>query len=135
MGYGIIEDTAEHFCLECGKPIGYGRTDKLYCSASCKNNRHNREMGRYRGVRSRVNTALAKNYNILDSLVASGVSSIRLADIQSMGFNIHCVTSFYSGKPRSMDFACYDILYSQSGLKIFNIHRVLQPAETKKPQG
>ena len=122
-----------HFCVECGSPVEYGRPDKKYCSAKCKNAWHNREMRLYKEIHSRVSTSMAKNYAILDNLLQEGVTSIKLNDIQSMGFNIHVVTSLYSTKPKSMDLGCYDIIYTQSSLKIFNIHKVLSPTTPLHP--
>lgn len=135
MAYGIIQDKGTHYCIECGEAVEYGRTDKKYCSLKCKNARHNREMRLYKEIRGRVTTAIARNYSILENLLNAGVSSIKLSDIQSLGFNIHAITSFYSGKAKSVDMGCYDILYSQSQLKIFNIRRVFTPSVNMEKQG
>ena len=123
MDYPIIQEQAERVCLQCGDKFESGRSDKVFCCSKCKNEYHNHRHRLYRDIRMRVVTSLNRNYRILTSLILNGYTHIRICDIQSMGFNLNSVTGCYAKKPKSMDLGCYDILYSQSSVKLYNIHR------------
>ena len=74
-------------CLECGKSLGYGRSDRKYCSDGCRNSHHNHLARSGRNIRRRVMTILERNYQILDAVVKSGVQAVWLSDLMAAGFN------------------------------------------------
>ena len=123
MAYPIIQDLpVTHRCPECGAPIK-GRPDKKFCSIRCKNLYWNRSLRPFKEVRMKVVTTLSRNYTILGGLLEKGQTSIKLSDIEAMGFNMNAVTGCYARKAGSLDLGCYDIHYIQSGTKIFSIHK------------
>ncbi|MBR1871920.1 MAG: hypothetical protein IJ795_01780 [Bacteroidales bacterium] len=127
MPYKILQYSDQKYCLQCGSRILYGRPDKKFCCVKCKDLFHNNEQKVVREMRNKLTTILSRNYQILSVLLKAGRTTIHVADIQAMGYNINCVSWCYCESSRTSDFACYDILYSKSGLKIYNIRRAPNP--------
>lgn len=122
MAYAIIQDIAEQYCPECGAPV-IGRPDKKFCSLRCKNLYWNRYLRPFKEVKMKVVTSLNRNYTILGGLLERGQTSIKLSDIEALGFNTSAVSGCYAKKAGSVDLGCYDIRYIQTGSKIFSIHK------------
>lgn len=129
MEYGIISSMEPHRCLECGNVIPHMRTGKIFCCDSCRNRYHNAEKRQLRVYRRRIGNRLDRNYTILEGLLAQGVDSLPLSDLQLMGFSPETVTGYFLKQRRSLELGCYDILYKQSGTKVFDLHRVRSPAK------
>ena len=110
-------------CLECGDEIRYGRSDKKFCCDTCKNRWHNRHVHDSRIFRQRVNSALEKNYDILDALRRTTLRDIPMADMESMGFRRRFFTSYRKTSSRDV-YMCYDIRYFVSGDAVTSISRV-----------
>lgn len=120
--YGKSVRTMPH-CLECGEQIRYGRTDKKFCCEECKIKHHNGSAKVSRALKRRIVSVLMRNYEILDALVRSGVSSAELTDVVVRGFVPDMVTAYR--KVRSHDeFSCFDIKYYMSSSRIFNISKI-----------
>ena len=92
MGYKI-QTEAPHICLECGDEIVYGRTDKVYCSDSCRRKHNNRIHNSRKSVRLKVLGQLDRNYEILERLLAAGIESIDIDKLEDMGYNMKYATS------------------------------------------
>lgn len=120
MSYDIKEDRSA--CLECGKEL-YGRADKKFCNASCKNRYHNRTMEDRRKMIQRMMTDLSSNYAILEKLLNTGIRVINLCDAEALGFRASIITGYSRTKGHN-EFRCFDIRYCQSPTRIFNIKRV-----------
>ena len=110
-------------CLECGHSIQYGRSDKKFCSDSCKNSWHNRQRKEFLKVHSKVLHVLDKNYSILEHCLLKGKTSLDLGDAVQWGFNPEYITGLRSYRMR-MEFRCFDIKYLRSDNKIYNIEKV-----------
>lgn len=110
-------------CIVCGKEF-VGRPDKKYCSRKCKNAHNNKIHGTMLKYRRSAINALDGNYAILSSVLALGASGAKLEDICAMGFSPEAVCSHRKGKNGHNEYTCYDLIYNQTGLKIFNLHRV-----------
>ena len=67
MSYKMMSG-GEGVCLECGAPFR-GRSDKHFCSLSCKNAYHNRAQQTRRRHRSDILAVLTCNYGILEALL------------------------------------------------------------------
>ena len=109
-------------CLECGDPILYGRSDRKFCSDTCKNRYHNRHSHYQRALQLKVIGALEKNYGILTGLVRSGINSISLGDLAQLGYNMEYVTSHHKAG-RHEEYRCFDIKYFRTSTRIFGIER------------
>ena len=117
------QDDKIHRCLECGDKIRYGRTDKKFCCQACRAKHHNTILKEGRLYRRKVLSTLTKNYQLLESLIESGIDSIELTDIMSMGFSPHMVTSCYKMR-RFEEYGCFDIKYKLAGTRIYSISKI-----------
>lgn len=121
----IQEDTTGR-CLECGDPITYGRSDRKFCSGRCKNRYNYRKGGRLKGLRRKTIGAINRNYEILESLIARGVTRIDIPDLGQLGYNFNCITSYHKVRNHN-EYRCYDIKYCMSGSSVFKLERSLRP--------
>ncbi len=122
MKYKLIDKDAGK-CLECGDDMGYGRSDRKFCSDSCRKRHHNQKIREGQLLRRRVTRAIDRNYEILEQLLNAKISSLSLADAVGMGFVPGFVTSFFKTRSR-IQLCCYDIKYSMSDSRIFGISRI-----------
>ena len=109
-------------CLECGNPLPYGRTDMKFCSSSCRNRWHYLQDGGLQGIRRRIIGTLDRNYSILESLIAEGVTRIDIPDLAQMGYNFDCITSYHKVRNHN-EYRCFDIKYYMSGSTVFRLER------------
>lgn len=125
MGYDINDRGDEYVkrCLECGEPLPYGRTDKLYCCDSCKNRRHYVERRRSLKNRADVMRILSRNYSVLRSLLRENIMSLDITQVIFRGFNPGYMTGCQR-RPRYSECSCFDIRYNLTGNRIFAISRM-----------
>ena len=111
-------------CLECGHEITYGRMDKKFCCEQCKNQYHNKQQKDSRAIHRKVMRGLEKNYEILNRLHRTNITSISIGDLLSMGFRPEYSTSYR--KVNSHDeFCCFEFKYYISRTRLFNLQKVL----------
>ena len=111
-------------CLECGHEINYGRVDKKFCCERCKNLYHNKQQKDSRSVHRKVMRGLEKNYDILNRLHRTNITSIGIGDLLAMGFRPEYSTSYR--KVHSHDeFRCFEFKYYMSTTRLFNLKKVL----------
>ena len=110
-------------CLHCGEKISYGRSDKKYCCEDCRVEHNNIVVRDSRVFRRRVLSQLSSNYDLLAAVINSGLDSIPLADIVSMGFLPSVVTS-YSKVGKHVEFGCFDIKYRMTSAKVYYIYKI-----------
>ena len=122
MEYKIIERKIP-VCLECGDRIRYGRTDKKFCCEACKTRHHNREARDSRAFRRKILRLLDKNHEILVSLLHSGVTSIDVTDMISLGFSPSIATS-YRRLRSHCEYCCFDIKYRLTPSRISFISKI-----------
>lgn len=113
---------SETTCLQCGKVI-YGRKDKKFCNLVCKNGYHNSEAERTRKFRKRTDESLSVNYEILEGALKSGRTELDLEETVALGYRPELAT-FFKKRYRYPELGCYDLRYSQSDSRIYNIHRI-----------
>lgn len=123
MDYKIKLPADDSCCLECGHEL-HGRKNKKFCSLTCKNAYNNRRIGRIRQYRSEIMSRLARNYEILESLLNEKVSSISLEELKTLGFDENCITGHRSGYRKHEECRCFDLAYYRSGSKIFGLCRI-----------
>lgn len=110
-------------CLECGDTIRYGRTDKRFCCEECKNRHHNRMGRESRSFRRKMLRSLDRNYEILDRLLSSGVTSADMTDLMASGFSPNIMTS-YRIVCRRTECSCYDIKYIMTTARLTSISKI-----------
>lgn len=123
MSYSRIDEEDVGRCLECGNPV-HGRSDKKFCDDLCRGRYHASKTRTSRRVKMKITATLNRNYEILASLVAKGVRTANVHELDIMGFNRSCVTGHYRSRNGHEQYSCFDIIYYQSSSKIFNIHRL-----------
>ncbi|MBQ6254636.1 MAG: hypothetical protein IJK05_08325 [Bacteroidales bacterium] len=116
------EDNEGRRCPECGKVLPDGRSDMKFCSPECRYRWHYKKEGRLKGIKLKTLGALERNYSILESLLAEGVSSIDIPDLAQMGYNFDCITSYHKVRNRN-EYRCYDIKYYMSESRVFKLQR------------
>ncbi len=121
MSYKMMSG-GEGVCLECGAPFR-GRSDKHFCSLSCKNAYHNRAQQTKRRHRSDILAVLTCNYGILEALLKEGRGSARLEELAALGFDPAYVTGHRRGRFGHNEYACFDILFCRSDTRVFNVRR------------
>lgn len=110
-------------CLQCGKTINYGRTDKKFCCDSCRNNYNNSIRKIHSTFKEKVDRAITGNYTLLNNLVKLGIRQLNLDEALVLGIRPNYVTS-YSKVGGKAVFNCYDISFCLAEDRIFNIHRL-----------
>lgn len=126
-----IEEEGKKVCLECGNTIVYGRQDKKFCCAKCRNDYHNHKGQDQRSYHAKVMGILNRNYRILISLMEAGKTSAEIGDLVQWGFNPEYVTGCRKSSGRN-ECHCFEIKYYMTQSRIFNIeivrpiHRTLQ---------
>jgi predicted RNA-binding Zn-ribbon protein involved in translation (DUF1610 family) len=110
-------------CLECGHKIRYGRTDKKFCCDKCRNKHNNAQVKAGRAYKRRVLKALSGNYDILDSLVKAGVTSMDAFELVHLGFSLDAVTSHRRVRHHD-EYACFDIKYIMTPSRISGITKI-----------
>lgn len=110
-------------CLECGEPVPYGRTDKVYCCDSCRNRFNYGEKKLRIRNRTRVMKILSGNYSVLQTLLREKVESADLSQMVFRGFNPEYMT-WCQRRPRYSECCCFDIRYNLTRARIFSISKL-----------
>ena len=127
MDYKLEETSGifERHCLQCGDPIGYGRSDKKFCSNSCRQSFWNKRNQDTRAYHTRILGAVEKNYSILAHLLSIGVTSIDLTEIMLLGFKPELFTGLrHDIRKRQTEYYNYEIRYQMSKNKVYGIRRM-----------
>ena len=96
-------------CPQCGKGI-VGRSDKRYCSDSCRHLANNSVKRQSQGERriQQVNAALRKNRSILRQLSPQGKTTIPRQYLELAGFDFRYLTQIYHTQRGNTYHLCYD---------------------------
>lgn len=99
-------------CLNCDAPMR-GRIDKKFCDDSCRNTFNNQKNSNTTNFIRRINHALRKNRNILESLIPEGEEMIKTTKDKLMrkDFQFKYFTHIYETKKGSQYLFCYDYGY------------------------
>lgn len=130
MAYKIPEE--QHYCLECGDPV-YGRTDRKFCSNTCKNKYWNHKKWTWIGYRNRVLSILERNHDILVQLLQWHVTSMDKEDLLRLGFNFDYITAYRKVRGHHQC-NCFDILYYETETRLMRISRVQGLAEFEEAE-
>ncbi|MGN1215300.1 MAG: hypothetical protein ACI4TJ_03545 [Candidatus Cryptobacteroides sp.] len=117
-------------CLECGRELPPGRSDMKFCSPSCRSRYNYRKAPANKGLRLRTINAINRNYDILESLLEDGCTTMDIPDLSAMGYNFDCITSYHKVRNHN-EYRCYDIKYYKSESRIFGLSRCV--GELRKP--
>jgi uncharacterized Zn ribbon protein len=100
-------------CLECGEEF-VGRSDKKFCSDSCRNTYNNKLNSDENNIVRNTNNILRKNRRILKSIIPNGkVKTISKNRLLAEGYNTKHLTDFLKTKAGKVYFFCYEYGYTQ----------------------
>lgn len=101
-----------HCCPVCSEPV-IGRSDKIYCSISCKNRHHASTRKMNYPVTEAINRRLKRNYTVLQGLMGRKHDTLKttLLELSRRGFDpAHSTGAVLEGNSRLV-FACYRFRY------------------------
>lgn len=83
-----ITITSKRTCVVCEKII-YGRSDKVFCSLSCKNHYHLTFKKEKRSAAFHIDAILTRNYQIIAGLMPPGTIQLKISKLalDKTGFN------------------------------------------------
>lgn len=110
----------ERFCRECSAPLA-GRSDKHFCSDSCRTAYHNRRYRKEERDTGAVNVVLRRNRRILSAVYKSGLNHIKLTDSRMKGYDRNYFTSVRRRLLRPAVYHCYEYSYTIRGGSIVNL--------------
>jgi hypothetical protein len=76
-----------------------------------------------RTYRTRVHKLIARNYDILNSLVSEGRETADVAELLLLGFTPGVMTSCHRAGRHDV-YGCYDIMYRMTGTKLYSIMKL-----------
>lgn len=99
-------------CKHCQKPI-VGRTDKKFCSVTCRREAHRARADIELKMVRHINAILLKNRAIMKSLCSSGTLVTERRTLLALGMDFNTFTSIYvSGKNKLTYYFCYDYAFA-----------------------
>ena len=110
-------------CLQCGDRIRYGSQDKKFCCEACKTNYHNKLTKESRHFKRMVLSRLNRNYDILESILCSGMNSADMTDLLTMGFSPNIATSYCTLRGHT-EYSCFDIKYRLTPSKVTGVSKI-----------
>ncbi|KXX70959.1 DUF2116 family Zn-ribbon domain-containing protein [Flammeovirga sp. SJP92] len=111
--------TNEKLCLECNKPIQFGRRDKKFCSQECKSSFHNKNNQIKYKQKIYHEKMVYQNYQIIKSFYKEGKTVIRKSSFDEMGFNYNYFTTIFKSS-KNIYLFIFDIGYTpikENGIK------------------
>ena len=100
------------YCPNC-RGLIIGRSDKRFCSDSCRTMFHNRIYRDRHGELTRIDRILKRNHSIIEKLYVTGKRKIQFTDLFGMGFNFDYITSLRENPDNGSSFilGCYDYTF------------------------
>jgi len=94
-------------CPVCGERFE-GRSDKIYCTAKCKNVAHYEKRTMNEGFYLHVDRQLKTNRKLLKRFNQSGFTTLRKEVLIKEGFNPRFFTHYWKNKKGQVYLFCYD---------------------------
>lgn len=98
---------AKKLCLECKRPV-FGRSDKKFCSDSCRNAFNNKVNAPSSNYVRNVNNILGRNRRILLELNSNGKQKTHRDQLLKRGFDFDYYTNSYMTKSGNQYRFCYE---------------------------
>lgn len=94
-------------CNWCGKEL-FGRADKRFCNAYCRNSYNNKSKKKDEEVIQNVNKVIRRNRKILKTLCPTGKLVVKKDVLDSVGYNYKYFSEMYKSDEGRYYFLCYD---------------------------
>ena len=101
-------------CISCGKKLN-GRSDKKFCSESCKNDFHNLQHSRKPAIVKIQRAAARRNRSLLVKMEASGIEKISTHELESIGFSFDGLTGIRIHPNESLLLYCFEYMLQRNG--------------------
>ncbi len=114
----MIQTIETKKCPVCSRELR-GRTDKVFCSAKCKNNLNNAKNRVLQEKIKPITEKLKQNYEILENLLTAGRKEVSSTELQGKGFDFNYLTNFkrnQSAGAKNVNYI-YDLGYTQKDEK------------------
>lgn len=105
--------STEAHCLYCGRPLGFGRPDRKFCSAGCRHNYHNQQRADDLSETKKIQAVLKKNHKSLKGLIGynEGVT-VTGDEMLRAGYNFDYHTHLHSTTNDTVHYVfCYNYGY------------------------
>ena len=102
---------SERLCLDCGDKLR-GRSDKKFCSDSCRNNYNNRQNKDANNFVRNVHSVLRRNRRILADLYESGNTRVHLDALLVSAYNFNFMTQVIESE-NSVSRFCFEYGYRE----------------------
>ena len=112
-------------CILCSKPI-VGRTDKKYCSLSCKNTFNYDQRSHTKTATQAIDSILHKNREILDVIMGPKRKKMQISktELTQMGFQSDYLTGFYTNSRGKLYRYVYDFAWMEfTGEKVMVVKK------------
>lgn len=111
-------------CLECGEEFS-GRSDKKFCSDSCRVAHNNRKYHNNYSQILEVNRILKRNYSILSEIYSVKGGKCNYKYLFKKGYNFDYLTSVEElyGNDGGLLLYCYDLSFSIDSCGIITIKK------------
>jgi hypothetical protein len=102
----------EKTCFECGDPLR-GRSDKKFCSDTCRNAYNNRVNCDANNFVRNVNNVLRRNRRILENVLEHASPIVSRYQLVRLGFDFRYFTHYTPVQEGSKVYYCYEFGYRQ----------------------
>lgn len=93
--------------MECGRHV-FGRSDKKFCSDSCRSAYNNKHLSSASSYVRKVNHMLVRNRKILERLNLTGKKKVHRNQLVNEGFDFDFFTNIYKTKAGDIYHFCYE---------------------------
>ncbi len=111
-------------CLCCEKPL-HGRSDKRFCSISCKNAWNAARRRTTRSITEQIDTILHRNREILAVLMGEKTNKMEVDRLvlDRAGFNFKYITGIYTNSQGKLYHYVYDFAWMEFSKQVVMIVR------------
>ena len=115
----------ERKCLQCYEQLT-GRADQKFCTDQCRSAYNNQHYFESNTVIRSINRILKKNYSILSTLKAKGITTAKKSDLRKKGYCFEYFTFTSTSHNSQINYFCYDQGYREQEFnKLILVHRDL----------
>ena len=101
---------SKRICKECEVQF-FGRSDKKFCTDSCRSQYHNKERQESGGITRLINRLLSRNRKILSEIREAGDSVVQKELLLGKGFSFSYFTNERINTAGELYRCCYDFGY------------------------
>lgn len=101
----------QKICRRCNGQIKGGRSDRKYCSATCRSHFNNDINSQSNNYMRNVNTILRRNKGILENLIPEEAAKVSKSTLTHKGFDFNYYTNSRTNTKGNIYYYCYEYGY------------------------